>query len=72
MIYKDSTKVEQVEIIIEPEFKCTLHLSNGQHWDVKPDKKLSPSVRHNKKLLESAVFNILAHALKSLEEHKDD
>ena len=72
MIYKDGTSVKQIEIVIDPVFICVLHLSDGTHWDTKPGKKLSPSIQHNKKLLESAVFNILAHSLKSLEEHKDE
>lgn len=72
MIFKDGTKVVQIEIIVDPDFVCTLHLSDGKHWDTRPEKPVSPSVVHNKKLLESAVFNILAHSLKSLEEHKND
>ena len=72
MIYKDGTSVKQIEIVIEPNFVCTLHLSDGRHWDTMPLKGVPPSVKHNKEKLESAVFNLLARSLRSLEEHKDE
>lgn len=65
MIYKNGIKVDKIELVIEDNLICHIHLSNGKVWSLKP-KTPDPTILFNKEKLELFCINTLGLSLKQL------
>ena len=70
MIYKDGVKATKIELLVDDNMMCNVHLSDGRVYSGK-QAKVNPSIKHNESKLSAFSVLTIARTLEQLRQEME-